>query len=102
MTFLLKFTHLGKHNRFLCLLVSKFLMSHPKNVSVEPEAKYLPCQIMCPSNQFSVGFLSDPQSDVGFRSAFQGWVFLIGFFFPNWSFIAAVLHNTALWSSHLG
>jgi len=51
--------HLGKHNHFPRLLVSKFLMSNPNNVNLEPKVKYLPCKTAYTSNQFSTVFFSD-------------------------------------------
>lgn len=57
-TSILKFMHLGKHNYFLCLVVSKFLLSNPNNVNLESEDKYMSCQIMSTSKQFPIVFLS--------------------------------------------
>lgn len=57
MTFFLKFLHLGKHKHFPSVLVSKFLMSNPKNVNLESEVKYLSCQLTYTSNPFSIMFV---------------------------------------------
>lgn len=54
MTSLLKFMHLGKHQHFPCLLVSKFLMSNPNNVNLDSEVKHLSCQLTHTGNSVCV------------------------------------------------
>lgn len=76
MTFLLKFMHLGKHEHFPCLLVSKFLMSNPNNVNLEWELKYLSCQLTHTRNSVCVWQHSQIQGSDGTTKA-GAW--LVGF-----------------------
>lgn len=104
MTFFTKFLHLGKHKHFPCVLVSKFLMSNPKNVNLESEVKYLSCQLTYTSNPFSIVFVSGSTAKHWALMATPRLVVCFGFFFlivvrffsphiqsnSNWSLIPAV------------
>lgn len=94
MTFFLKFLHLGKHKHFPCVLVSKFLMSNPKNVNLESEVKYLPCQLTYTSNPFSIMFVSGSTAKYWALMATPRLVVCFGVFFNSCGVFSPIFRVT--------